>query len=167
MKKTIYILITVLVILFITFFVANINVVNLKNKNTDTNLKIYETTCGKYEKRKLEISGKELLVDIADNECKMSLGLSWKASLIDEGMLVVFENVGNYSFWMKDMNFPIDILWINENLDVVGIEKNLSPDTFPKSFGSNYLVKYVLEVPAQYSDKNNIKTGDKIVFTTK
>ena len=133
----------------------------------DPSVKIYETICGKYKKGEIRINQNILFVDIADDNCKTSLGLSGRASLDGEGMLFIFENVGNYGFWMKDMNFPIDILWIDDKFEVVGIEKNLSPDTFPKSFGSNYLVKYVLEVPAQYSDKNNIKIGDNIIFELK
>jgi uncharacterized membrane protein (UPF0127 family) len=65
---------------------------------------------------------------------------------------------------MKDMNFPIDILWINDNFEVVGIEKNILPQTYPKTFGEKYLASYVLEVSAGYCDKNNIKLGNKINF---
>ena len=80
-------------------------------------------------------------------------------------MIFVFEKVGNYGFWMKDMNFPLDILWINDNFKVVGIEKNLATSTYPKSFGSKYKAMYVLEISAGYSNKNNIKIGDKIIFS--
>lgn len=131
------------------------------------NIKIYETSCGKYKKGKIKINENILLVDIADDECKKILGLSGKESLIEDGMLFIFENIGNYGFWMKDMNFPIDILWINEYFEIIGIEKDLSPNTYPKFFGTEYLAKYVLEVPANYSDKNKIKVGDEIIFTIK
>ena len=163
MKKTVFILI----ILSIISFAIYSNIFKQKNKNTDINLKIYETVCGKYKKGEIIIDKKTLSVDIADDECKMSLGLSGKTSLIDEGMFFVFEKPGNYGFWMKDMNFPIDILWISETFNVIGIEKNVSPNTYPESFGSEYFAKYVLEVSAQYSDKNNIKIGDKFIFEEK
>ena len=65
---------------------------------------------------------------------------------------------------MKDMNFPLDILWINDNFEIVGIEKKILPQTYPKIFGEKYLSSYVLEVSAGYCDKNNIKIGDKIIF---
>ena len=138
-------------------------------EKTNTEIKIvkYETVCGEYNKGEIQIGSKVLSVDIADNDCKRSLGLSGKISLNDEGMMFVFEKQGNYGFWMKDMNFPIDILWIDDNYKVVGVEKSLSPNTYPESFGEKYLARYVLEVPAQYSDKNNIKIGDKIIFTEK
>jgi hypothetical protein len=164
-KKSIKIIISL--ILFVLFFSILLTFKSKENQKTDINYKIYETVCGKYKKGVIKIGEETLFVDIADDECKMSLGLSGRAPLIDEGMFFIFPNVGNYGFWMKDMNFSIDIFWIDENFDIVGIEKNLSPDTFPQSFGSNYSVKYVLEVPALYSDKNNIKIGDKIIYVEK
>ena len=110
-------------------------------------------------------SGNQILfVNIADNDCKTKLGLSGSTGLNGEGMFFVLKKVGNYGFWMKNMNFPLDILWINDNFEIVGIEKSLLPSTYPNSFGQKYFAKYVLEVSAGYCDKNNIKVGDKIIF---
>ncbi len=126
---------------------------------------IYTTSCGEYTEKEIGISDKKIQVIISDDNCKMVLGLSGKENLENnQGMLFVFEKSGNYAFWMKDMKFSLDILWISEDLHVVGIEKNLTPLTFPKLFGENYFAKYVLELQGGYSDKNNIKLGDKIIF---
>lgn len=74
-------------------------------------------------------------------------------------MLFIFETPGQHGFWMKDMNFSIDIVWIDENLQIVGIDKNIAPETFPNIFYPNQLVKYVLEIPAGYSDAHRIGLG--------
>ena len=77
-------------------------------------------------------------------------------------MLFVFDHPAQYPFWMKDMNFPIDIIWIDENLKVIFIKKNAVPESYPEVFTSPQNSKYVLEVVAGFSDKYNIKIGDKV-----
>ena len=149
----------ILVIIFIIFmiFLAKLN------KKED-----FSSICGKYEKKEIIIGEKTVKADISDNDCKRQLGLSGRESLgNDEGMFFVFDKIGSYGFWMKDMKFPIDILWINEELTLIGIEKNVQPSTYPQSFGANYIAKYVIELPALFSDKNNLKIGDKIIFSSK
>jgi len=127
--------------------------------------KIYVTQCGEYDKKEIKIGGINISADIADDNCKMELGLSGRSGLeSNEGMIFVFEKVGNYGFWMKDMKFPIDIIWIGEDFSVSGIVGNFSPEDYPKVLGNNYLAKYVLEVQTGFAEKNNLKPGDKIGF---
>lgn len=124
--------------------------------------------CIEYNKKYIEIGQKIVRVDIADTDYKRELGLSGRNSLdSDTGMLFIFEKEGNYGFWMKDMNFPIDILWVGADFSVVGIEKNVATSTYPKAFGQNYLAKYVLELPAGFSDRNNLSVGNKISILEK
>ncbi len=114
---------------------------------------------------KVKIGEKILKVEIADTKIGQTQGLSGRANLDeDRGMLFVFEKSGPHYFWMKDMNFPIDIIWINEDLGVVFIEKNVNPDTYPQTFGPNLNSKYVLEVVSGFSEKNNLKVGEKLEF---
>lgn len=167
MKQKVLPTIILLLILLTVFFIIYMKFYDEEKKNLSTNIEIYETSCGKYKKGEIKIGSKILAVDIADDICKENLGLSGRTSLAEGGMLFIFEKAGNYGFWMKDMNFPIDILWIDDTFKIVGIEKNLYPDTYPKAYGEKYKALYVLEVPAQYCDKNNIKVGDKIIFTEK
>src|SRR3989344_2021969 len=82
----------------------------------------------------------------------------------DEGMLFVFNHTGKYPFWMKDMNFPIDIIWIGEDLRVVYIKKDAKPESYPETFTPNQDAKYVLEVFSSFSEKNNLKEGDRVKF---
>lgn len=99
-------------------------------------------------------------VEIADTPEKREQGLSGKTSLLEgSGMLFIFETADMYGFWMKDMNFPIDILWIDENLNVVDITRDLKPETYPEVFYPNKPVKYVLELPSGAVEKYRIEIG--------
>ena len=62
------------------------------------------------------------------------------------------------------MFFPIDIIWINEEKKVVHMEKNVPPESFPKIFTPSEPAKYVLEVPAGFSDENGLMAGDEVLF---
>lgn len=113
----------------------------------------------------VEIAGKTLNVELADTDIKRELGLSGHAPLAEnQGMLFIFEKSGIYPFWMKDMLFPIDIIWISDDFQVVYIEKNAQPSSYPKTFGPNENAKYVLEINAGFSEKNNLKIGDELKF---
>ncbi len=112
------------------------------------------------------VAGKNLKVDLTLTEDKQEMGLSGREELEEnEGMLFIFERSGNYPFWMKDMNFPIDIIWFDENLKVIYIKKDARPELYPEIYNPNKEAKYVLEVVSGFSDKNNLKEGDKIKFT--
>ena len=92
-------------------------------------------------------------------------GLSGRASLAeDQGMLFDFETSDIYKFWMKDMKFPIDMIWFDEDRRVVYIQEDATPESYPESFGPNENTKYVLEVVAGFTQKYNIKIGDKLVL---
>jgi len=80
----------------------------------------------------------------------------------NNGMLFVYDEPEIRSFWMKDMLFPIDIIWIDGDKKITGVTKNITPDTFPQKFSSKVPVQYVLEVNAGFSDDNNIKAGDAV-----
>ncbi len=113
----------------------------------------------------IKISGQKIKVDLALTSETRARGLSGRAVLKeDEGMLFVFENVDKYKFWMKDMNFPIDIIWIDENQKVVYIQKNATPESYPETFGGEQNSKYVLEVVSGFSEQSDLKEGDKVSF---
>ncbi len=113
----------------------------------------------------LKISNKTIQVDLADTPATREQGLSGRVALApDHGMLFVFENSDKYGFWMNEMNFSIDIIWIDEAKRVVHIEKNVSPESFPKIFTPTEPAKYVLEVSAGFSDLNGLMVGDPVDF---
>ena len=114
----------------------------------------------------VEIGGQSVRVDLALTDAEQQQGLSGRKSLAkNEGMLFVFNKPGRYFFWMKDMNFPIDMIWLGENMKVVYVKKDARPELYPETYGPSVDAKYVLEVPDNFSNQNNLKIGDNIEFT--
>ena len=100
---------------------------------------------------------------VADTVQSRAQGLSGRAGLAEgEGMLFVFPQDGKYGFWMKDMRFSIDILWLAADGKIVYIAENVSPDSFPQSFESDVPARYVLELPAGYTALHSIAVGDGV-----
>lgn len=86
-------------------------------------------------------------------------GLKPDGSAIEGGMLFVFEEKKRHSFWMKDMRFPIDILWLNDGR-VVWIEKNASPEP-PGTPDAKFLI---YTPPAEASSVLEIRSGMTVRF---
>lgn len=119
---------------------------------------------------RVRLAGEILEVKIADDAIERSKGLSGVSGIsTDWGMLFVFETPGVYAFWMKDMNFPIDIIWFDETGKVVYIKKDVQPESYPESFvpPKEKTSKYVLEVFSGFSNSHNLKIGDAIEFLPK
>lgn len=92
-------------------------------------------------------------------------GLSGRQSLgQNQGMLFVFDKPEVQCFWMKDMNFPLDILWLDADQKVVTIKANVSPDTFPDSFCPTQPAQYVLEVNAGLANSAGVTEGTQLNF---
>jgi len=79
-------------------------------------------------------------------------------------MLFVFPEEGNPGFWMKDMQFPIDIAWLSTDGRIVHMVQVLSPDTYPTVFKSPNPARFVLELPAGFFETHRIKEGDFVHF---
>lgn len=98
----------------------------------------------------LSIAGATLVVEIADDALERARGLSGRAALQpNTGMLFLFEDAFIPSFWMKDMNFALDFLWIRDGT-IVDITENVpapSGDDLP-TYSPNQPIDMVLEVNA-------------------
>lgn len=106
-------------------------------------------------------------VYLADTEEKRIKGLGGLNSIPrDYGMFFIFDNSNSLSIWMKDMFFPIDIIWIDENFNIVHIEKNISPNTYPKIFTAPVKARFILELNSGMSESENydLKLGEKLFF---
>jgi uncharacterized membrane protein (UPF0127 family) len=104
-----------------------------------------------------------ITAEVVDTKASRELGLSGRTSMNDnEGMLFVFDKPGRYGFWMKDMIFPLDIIWINQNGIVVEIERDLTPGSYPKTFINTSPASYVLEINAGSSEKEGLYIGSKV-----
>lgn len=111
------------------------------------------------------INNTKIGVELADSPEKITKGLSGRKSLEEnKGMLFLFPEPGYYYFWMKEMEFPIDIVYFDEDWTIVDILPKLNPDTFPKTFTSRTPVKYVLEINTGAADRYDLKIGDKGIF---
>lgn len=103
-------------------------------------------------------------VDIADDVREQRIGLSDRDSLAsDQGMLFLFPDKEMRSFWMPNMNFPIDLLWIDDNT-IVGYEENMQPITPDNimTYKSPQAVDKVLEITAGSIEKYNFNINDII-----
>jgi len=145
-----FILVAIVLAIFCFLFIKN-----------DNNFK----KVGDNEVKFVKIAGQIVKVDLALTQKAQEQGLSGRKSLgEDEGMLFIFPKPSINYFWMKDMNFPIDIIWIDNNLKVIFIKKNAQPSSYPDSFGPGVDNRYVLEVSAGFSEKNNLKEGNRVEF---
>lgn len=150
---------------FIIVFLAFAALIAFSYFNSKENSPSYQTTETTLEKQTITIGSKKLFIKIADEPYEQTQGLSGKEYMAeDEGMIFIFEQSLIPAFWMKNMKFGLDIIWIDAENKIIGLEKNVSPDTYPKTFSPSSPIKYVLEVNADWSDKNQIKAGDKISF---
>jgi hypothetical protein len=114
----------------------------------------------------LYINGSKILVDVADTPQKQAQGLSGRSSLPEnQGMLFLSSRPDYYSFWMKEMKFPLDFVWIADKR-VIEITQNIQPQDYqpPKTLTPKEKVDMVLEINAGQAEKLNIKVGDKIIF---
>ena len=101
------------------------------------------------EQGTVRIGDQKFDVDIVQTPEDRVRGLSGRPDLKpNTGMLFVFDKPGIYRIWMKDMLFPIDILWINQFGSIVHIERQASPDSYPRRFQTAKPALYVLEIPA-------------------
>lgn len=97
----------------------------------------------------LTINGQRVQVTVVDTPEERAQGLSGRNKLGDkEGMLFKFSSPDYYCIWMKDMKFPIDIIWLDESKKAITIKENATPDSFPRSFCPEAPAKYVLEINA-------------------
>ncbi len=109
------------------------------------------------------LGGKRVRVTIADTPDARWLGLGGREALApDEGMLFVFPVADRYGFWMKDMKFSIDIVWINDAGTIIDIETDVSPASYPTSFTPEAPARYVLEVPAGFTKVYTVQKGDRV-----
>lgn len=118
-----------------------------KNKNIDDNV--------------ISLGSCNIDVEIVSTEELMKKGLSNRDSLCENcGMLFVFDKEEHHFFWMKDMRFPIDIIWLRNN-KVVDISQDISHKS-KSSHSSKEKVDKVLELNANAVTRCEIEIGDKL-----
>ena len=142
---------------------------NNNNNNTNAILKAIQeglSADNKYLKAKVTVKGFELNADVPITSELMAKGLAVKNQLKEnEAMLFIFEDSAKHSFWMKDMKFPIDIIWLDSDGKVVHIEQNLQPCVpvlICTSYSPDIDSQYVLETVAGFTQRYNVNVGTNI-----
>ncbi len=115
----------------------------------------------------VKIANVSIKAEVADTSLKRMEGLIPKKSLpSNQGMLFIFNQEDYHGIWMMNMSFPIDILWINKDLEIVDVAESVPPCKFncPVYF-PNEKALYVLEVNSGFIKKNKIELGNSVSIT--
>ncbi|HEY4494543.1 MAG TPA: DUF192 domain-containing protein [Candidatus Paceibacterota bacterium] len=113
----------------------------------------------------LKVKTGDIYITVLETKADREKGLSGVKSLPEnEAVLFVFDEAEKYGIWMKDMHFPIDIIWLDEAYRIVHVEENISPETFPRVFIPPQKSMYIIEANSSFVDKNEIKVGNVLNF---
>lgn len=116
---------------------------------------------------RIKVGDSEYSVELAETVASQTRGLSGRESLPERGgMLFVFKQPEPRMFWMYQMKFPIDIVWIREGR-VIGVSKNAPVPTgmIPASFPSPGPADMVLEIVAGAAERDGIVVGARVEFS--
>ena len=110
-----------------------------------------------------KIGNSTVNLEVADDPDEITQGLGGRDSIADDsGMLFILPQTIIPNFWMKDMKFPLDFVWIDEDQNIVAVTPSIGVDSYPITFSPPTPVKYVLEVNAGISAHNGWLPGDHV-----
>lgn len=113
------------------------------------------------------ISGKTFEAELARSAQEHQKGLSGRDCIGDnQAMLFTFDKPGQYGFWMKDMKFAIDVIWISPDKKIAAIEKDFKPETYPENAVNekDKPALYVLEVKSGTTNELGLQLGTPVSF---
>jgi len=120
--------------------------------------------------RHVYIAGQKVAVKLASTKEELQYGLAGVKQLNwNEGMLFIFPVSSQYQFWMKDMEIPLDIIWLRDTT-IVQITENVPAPTDLKQqenlplYTSRESVNNVLEVPAGFVQRYKVQVGDVVKY---
>ncbi|MDB5183551.1 MAG: hypothetical protein JWO07_232 [Candidatus Saccharibacteria bacterium] len=116
----------------------------------------------------LRLNGYSYHFTVMRSDAERAKGLSGTKSLSsDQAMIFVFPQDGSLPMWMKDMNYPIDMVWLNDDKEVVYTVKDAEPSSYnavdpskSTQFASPTSAHYVIELPSGTIDRTGIKSGE-------
>ncbi len=116
----------------------------------------------RYKTASVYVKGKQLRAQLADSFVKHMLGLMFRRNIgKDECMLFVFSRESRQGIWMRNMRFPIDVMWIGRGNRVVDLVENATPSS-RQIYKPCEDSKYVLETNAGFIKRNRIKKGEAV-----
>lgn len=146
-KENIRLLIGAVVVLFAVVLIITLIVAGRKTPTAEIGSQVYK-------------------LEVADTDQEKQIGLSGRDSLGEnQGMVFVFDNPGLYSFWMKEMKFPIDIIYLNGNRVVTVIENAAAPSSENEElpiYQPEEKANRVLELKAGTAKAHGIQKGSEI-----
>lgn len=109
----------------------------------------------------------KVTVEIADTDAKRQRGLMFREQMASgDGMIFLFDQPGNYPFWMKNTLIPLDMIWLDKNAQIVWIADSVPPckaDPCP-SYDHQGQALYVVEVVSGFAKEHKLKIGDTLVL---
>lgn len=122
----------------------------------------------KYKVARLTIKGKIMKALVADSSTKRMIGLMYRNS-IPQGtcMLFVFDGNGRHGIWMRNMKFPIDVLWLDADLRVVDYVEGIKPCTSIfncKTYEPKKDAKYIVELNSGFVKKNKVRLDTSLTL---
>lgn len=123
-----------------------------------------------YDQQTMRLHGHTYRITVLRTEDELHKGLSGTDSLqTDHAIVFVFPREEKWSIWMKDMNYPIDILWLDGDKNVVYAEKDAQPSTYDKDdpnnskqFVPDKAARYVIEMASGTIERTGITIGDSV-----
>jgi hypothetical protein len=117
----------------------------------------------KYETTTVYIGKKQLTAILADSFIKKMIGLMFRSGLDpDTVMLFDFGYSNRHGIWMRNMRFPIDILWVSESLKVIDFAEGVTPSSGSKVNRPSAEARYVIEAESGFTSRNNIEKGEVV-----
>lgn len=118
------------------------------------------------EYRTLTRNGQTVRLEVAATQDQRSRGLGGRSALpLNQGMLFIYSDEAVRCFWMKDMRFPIDIMWLDGTQKIVHIARNVRPETYPQTFcAAGQPARYVIELPAGQAAPLGADPGQTLRF---
>ena len=102
-------------------------------------------------------------IELATTISSQDIGLSSRSCFPLNGALIfLFPVDDKFGIWMKNMNFPIDVVWLDKDKKVVTILKDMQPSSYPKSYYPSSDARFVIELNSGQVDKAKIQEGQTL-----
>jgi uncharacterized membrane protein (UPF0127 family) len=163
--KDLFVIILVLGITLVLFGFANLKYGDKGVELEEAQSESIAPDLSTYDQGTVSINGDSYQVALANDAFKRGQGLSNQESLMEDyGMMFFFHQAGRHSFWMKDMNFALDIIWVDNTGEIIHVAPNVSSDSFPNTFTPNQPALHVLEFNGGFMDEKGYKVGDFVEY---
>lgn len=106
----------------------------------------------------------QINIEIAETDYETQTGLMYRKGMEDDqGMLFIFPDEAMHSFYMKNTQFPLDLIFIKADSTIASLQENAQPLN-EQGLSSQVPVQFVLEINAGLAEEWNLEVGDKLVI---